>query len=252
MEKVRVEEMTSAEFRDVLNVCDMILIPIGSIEEHGTHGKFLFDTVIAHECAYRLGCLTHTPVAPTIPIGQCRNLMGFPGGASLDTELVADLLLEVAEGYVSDGVRRILFVNSHGGNGFAVKMACGELWERYGVLATQAEWYDVIAEHSRYTRNDHGGEYGTSVVMALDESQVDLSQAKTVPLKNPSENLLRGDYLTYRGVNVSLPLPMDYYTPAGDLGPEAANATVRQGREMVDIYIENTVKIIEEMKKILL
>jgi len=244
------KELTWVEIKKAFKEDDVVIIPIGSLEQHGYHSAIWFDTAIADVSSKVIGERTNALVAPTIPIGNCKSLMGFPGGASMDPEVICDVLCEVAECYINQGAKKILFINAHGGNGAGVKMAIDKIYGDYGVISVQAEWYSVIEQNSKYTRNDHGGEYGTSLVMALDESRVDLSKAKTVKMKDLTDKLVFGDSLTYQGVGVSLAIPTDYYTPIGNYGPEAENSTKEQGEEMAKIYLDYCCELVESLRSL--
>lgn len=139
MKKVMVEEMSWYEFRDAMSSNDLIIVPIGSIEEHGPHSALLFDTAIARETAKAIGERVEAPVVPVMPIGNARSLMGFPGTVSIDSELIRELMVQICEGFIKHGAKRIIFINSHGGNSAAIKVVCDDLYAKYGVMCVQAE-----------------------------------------------------------------------------------------------------------------
>lgn len=246
----QIQEMLWQDVESKLKTDDVIMIPIGSLEQHGYHSAIWFDSAIADNVAKIVAERENVFMAPVVPVGNARSLMGFPGGATIDPEQIGAILYEVASCYIEQGFKKVLFINSHGGNTGGVKMACDNLYADFGAICMQAEWYSVIGQNSQYKRNDHGGELGTSLVMALDESLIDLSKAKTVKMKDLTENLVFNDSLTYRGVGVYMAYPTDYHTPVGNYGPEAELSTKEKGQEMADVYIDYCCKLINSLRRI--
>ena len=245
---MQMRDLTWVEIQAVLQKDDVVLIPIGSLEQHGYHSAIWFDSAIADVSAKIIGERKNVLVAPTVPLGNARSLMGFPGGASIDPELISEILYEIAEGYIKQGAKKILFINSHGGNASGVKMACDNLYNDYGAVCVQAEWYAVLEQNSPYTRNDHGGELGTSLVLALDDSLLEMEKAKTVKMKDLTDKLVYGDSLTYQGVGVYLAIPVDHFTEVGNYGPEAELATKEKGQEMAQIYIDYCCELVDSLR----
>ena len=247
-----ISEMSWVEFRDCMASNDLIIIPVGSIEEHGPHNPLGTDTIIARETSKAIGIKSNTPVAPVMPIGNARNLMGFPGTATLDPELLRAVMVQVCEAYIRQGAKKFLFINGHGGNTSTLKIVGADLYEKYGAISTQTEWWLTLPQISEFPCNDHGGQYETSIMLACNEKLIDLSKAKTLPRRDLTSELVFKNGLQFRGVNLPINIPLDKLTPVGNYGAEAEKANIELGEEMFEVYVEYCVGLAEELKKIVL
>lgn len=250
MKKIMIEEMSWIEFREAMSTNDLIIIPVGSLEEHGPHNPLGTDYMIAKATAKAIGEKVKVPVSPVMPIGNARNLIGFPGTASIDSELLQQVMVQVCESYIKHGAKRFLFINGHGGNTSTLKMVSADLYGKYGVISTQTEWWLTLPQISEYKCNDHGGHFETSMMMTVDEDLVDMSKAKTVPRTNLTENLVFNDGLEYRGAKVSVGFTLDKITPLGNYGAEAEKANRELGDELFNIYVEYCSGLASELMKI--
>ena len=101
----------------------VLLLPLGSTEQHGPHLPLATDTVVAT----RLAELVHRQLpevglAPAIPYGASGEHAHFPGTLSIGTEALALLLVEFVRHAAGDW-RHVLVVNGHGGNSEALRRA---------------------------------------------------------------------------------------------------------------------------------
>lgn len=251
MKKILIEDMSWTEFSEVMAVNDLVIIPVGSIEEHGHHNPLGTDYYIAKKAAYDIGKLSNTPVAPIMPIGNASNLMGFPGTISVEPEVLRDVLLQVCEGFIHHGAKRFLFINGHGGNTATIKMVSNILFDKYQVFSTQTEWWITLKQMSEFPCNDHGGKYETSMMMAVDDKIVDMSVAKTVLRKNLTDKIAFDEYgLKFNGVTLPPSFSLHTVTEVGNYGAKAEEASIELGEKMYEKYIEYCVELAEEIRKI--
>ncbi|MFF0224128.1 mycofactocin biosynthesis peptidyl-dipeptidase MftE [Streptomyces sp. NPDC004629] len=106
----------------------LVLVPLGSTEQHGPHLPLSTDTVIARAVAERAaGLLPGTAlVAPALPYGASGEHAGFPGTVSLGHEALRAVLVETVRS-LALWAGRTAFVNGHGGNHETLKAAVGAL-----------------------------------------------------------------------------------------------------------------------------
>jgi len=112
-------EMSHPEIQEYLKTSDMLLVPLGSIEQHGTHLPLGTDSYEALALATEISRRTGIVVAPLAWVGYSEYHNGYPGTVSVSTDTLARFLFECCEGLVRQGFRRILFFNYHGGNSTA-------------------------------------------------------------------------------------------------------------------------------------
>lgn len=156
----------------------ILLVPLGSIEQHGPHLPLDTDiriaTAVATALAGRLG--DETLVAPPIAYGAAGEHQGFAGTVSIGTEVLARLLTEYGRS-ACDWASRVVFVNGHGGNVEALRAAVGLLRDEGRDVA----WCACSVEGA----DAHAGHTETSVLLHLWPDLVrtaDIRPGNTEPL----------------------------------------------------------------------
>lgn len=251
MKKTLIEEMSWTEFRDAMKETDLVIIPVGVIEEHGCHNPLGTDTFIAAACAKLIGEGARAPVAAVMPFGYSANLVNFPGTNSLDPELYRKVLFSYAESYVKHGARRFLFINGHGGNTNILAMVCGDLFDKYGCICLFNQWWEVLpALKPEWNCADHGGYFETSMMMAVNSDLVDLGKAKAAPVVSLTAKIEYQHGWQYGGA--SIPLPIDLYKvhKYGNVGNPPFEANADLGQKMITTYVEFNVALANELKKV--
>ncbi len=112
------EEMTSPEVGAALDAgYDTVLVPCGSVEQHGPHVAMLSDTVQARGLALRVAeRMGRTLVAPTIVVGCSDHHMAFPGSLTIRPETLEAIYVDYCRSLARHGFMRIGCFSGHGGN----------------------------------------------------------------------------------------------------------------------------------------
>jgi creatinine amidohydrolase len=176
--------------------------------------------------------------------------MDFPGTISIDSGVLQDLVFEICENFVRHGAGRFFFVNGHGGNNAALRHAAAQLHERYGVFAASSEWWTLMPKISEYKAHDHGGKFETSMMMAIDESIVDLSKADTRQIQKLTGEISFDYGFFYRGAPVALNIPTPEITPTGNFGAPSEEAKREIGEGMFDVYTDYCAAMIAEIRRV--
>ncbi|MFP3090662.1 creatininase family protein [Treponema sp. TIM-1] len=247
---VLIEDLSWPEFAEAIALDDLIILPVGSTEEHGPQSPLGTDFFIADALARAIGKKADALVAPAIPIGNAQGLIDFPGTISIDPAILTDLVFEVCENFVRHGAGRFFFVNGHGGNNGALRHAATALYEKYGVFVASSEWWQLMPKISEYKAHDHGGKFETSMMMAIDESIVDLTKADTKQIEKLTDKITFDYGFFYRGAAVSLNLPTGEITPRGNFGAPSEEARREIGEGMFTIYTDYCAGIIREIRRI--
>jgi creatinine amidohydrolase len=190
------EQLRSPQLKSLADVNAIVVVPVGSMEQHGPHLPVKVDALLATEVARRaaLKVQTHQPilVTPTVWCGLAEHHMDFCGTLTLDFETFHALLRNLCRSIRHHGFRRIFLLNGHGGNIAALNVICSELVREldglrvvsgtYWTIPEVAEKFTEILEVQQNVR--HAGEAETSMMLALEPELVDqsiLNQADGTP-----------------------------------------------------------------------
>ena len=140
MRKVLWGDLTAAELRTLAAGDPIVVLPIGSTEQHGPHLPVQVDSLLVSEVAKRAAERAGDEtilVMPTVWTGLAEHHMGFGGTVTLDYAVFYALIRQVCLSLTRQGIRRIALLNGHGGNIIALQLAAGELAREIpGVVAT--------------------------------------------------------------------------------------------------------------------
>lgn len=213
------------------NEYSIALLPWGATEPHNYHLPYLTDAILSHDIAVdaaraardRYGILAM--VLPPVTLGS-QN----PGQRELKFcihtryETQKAVLTDIAASLRSQGIRRIVIINGHGGNCFK-NMIRDLAVDMPDMLIASSEWFKVVPP-SRYMDNpgDHADELETSVMMHYHPELVDLTEAGSGASRGWRCESLR------KGVAW---IPRDWSRVSDDTGiGSPALATAEKGRKM--------------------
>jgi len=187
------QELWRYEFEEILPLDPIVIVPTGSIEQHGPHCPSDVDISIPFSIATMAAQrITAFPVlvAPPIWWGLAHYNKGFPGTISLRTETYLHLVEDICTSLWENGFKRIVLLNGHGGNAAPNRVVRDTLTERDIFVIAYSWWEsvdDFITKNSD-TDSDvgHGGEWETSVQLFLREHLISVPHiGADVPLTNP-------------------------------------------------------------------
>jgi creatinine amidohydrolase len=170
--------------------CDaIVIVPIGSTEQHGPHLPTQVDTRLVTEIAQRAARIMSakhpTLVTPTIPFGMSEHHMSFNGTITLDYATMAGALGCVCHSILRDGFKRIFVLNGHGGNTEGIYTFISEFTVRHRVpLAGGTYWNIAQAEIAQILEKQkallHTCEAETSMMLALAPELIDRDELSQV------------------------------------------------------------------------
>ena len=174
-----------------------ILIPLGSMEQHGHHMPLHVDVLLPTEFARRVALRVGGLVAPSFTYGyksqqKCGGGNHLPGTTSLDGATLVSALRDVIKAFARHGNRRFVIVNGHYENSWfiteGVDLALRELrWDGIAdVKVVVLSYWDFVTEETierLYPDGfsgwavEHGGVLETSLMLALYPTLVQLDRA---------------------------------------------------------------------------
>lgn len=186
------ETMTMPQFEAALQQTRTVIIPCGSVEEHGPHLPLNTDLLHAQEVARRTAALYPVLVAPPLPYGLCRSTRDHPGTLSISGATLQALAVEVATSLYRHGVRQVLFLTGHaGGSHLAALVTAGDqlLQDLPDIKVAVVNVLDLLRQALSRTPSlvqtpddAHAGEVETAVLLAAHPHLV----AGTAPAEWPA------------------------------------------------------------------
>ncbi len=207
----------------------IVLVPVGSTEQHGPHLPLSTDTIVAEELAGR--AVHHTDglmIGPTISVSASGEHAGFPGTLSIGSAVMTSVIVELVRS--ADWAAGVVLVNGHGGNHDSVTAAVSTL---------TAEGRETLAWWPKWPRRRdggpadlHAGRIETSMMLAIDPGLVRLELAAA----GADASI---DDLRNRGVRA--------VSSTGVLGdPEGASG--REGERFITAFVDDLVHEIERWR----
>ena len=174
-----IEEMTMGEFDEGLKRTKSVLIPFGSVEEHGFHLPLSTDTIQAYEVGKAAAGRIPLFLAPPVHYGCCRSTSCHPGTVSITTSTLKCLMKDIVCSLHKQGLRNFIILTGHAGGTHTMALldAGEELITLFKdiKLAVITE-YDLAYEEGRgliETEGDsHAGEIETSRILHLNPELV--------------------------------------------------------------------------------
>lgn len=196
----------------------VLLVPLGSTEQHGPHLPLDTDTRIAVAVAERVAARhPRVAVAPVVAYGASGEHQGFAGTLSIGRAALELLLVELVRS-VGPEVRRVILVNGHGGNLDAINRAVATLRSEGRPIDTWSPAFDAS--------DSHAGRTETSMLLHLAPDVVHLDLARpgvTAPLSEILPALRAGGLASV--------------TANGVLG-DPTGASTDEGRDLVSRLVD--------------
>lgn len=193
--------MTWPEVQELLKRTDMVIIPVGALEQHALHGPIGTDFYNALYRALLVAQKTDVLVAPVLWPGLSLYHMGFPGTITLSADTIQRVLFEAAESLTRHGFRRIMFINGHVGNTVVTQFVIDRINLETKATAVDlreaAVAFEQFPSGTRRTTtmlDQHAGVPETSNSLYLTPSLVDMSVARqaTVTMPDHLEQMVAG------------------------------------------------------------
>jgi creatinine amidohydrolase len=245
-------EMTNLEVEAFLQQHQTVIVPVGSTEQHGPHGPLLTDVLVPQEVARRIAPRVSAVVGPPVNYGLSYPHVGFTGVVHVRIPTFMALVEDLCASLATVGFRRIVFLNGHYDNTYAIAYACANAADRLpaGVHAFPVNYWDgmSVAEAAEFFGPEtglHANRGETSAVLAIAPALVDMERANAeMPPFPPVTNT--GPVHT--AFFFSSPGSVHRATRTGTWG-DAREATAEFGERYLSVVTEATVRLLDDIEK---
>lgn len=225
---IRADEVTSPEFAKLAKEGRLFIVPVGSLEEHGSHLPLGTDTMQAEEVVRRLAEEFGAVIMPTIGYGECRSTHNFPGTVTLSFETVQAMARDILSELSRNGVTKVLFLTGHAGSGHMAALRLGAqrvVDEHPNLEVMVVSDYDVAYElkGKEFPEDDgHAGLIETSRILNIRKELVRKPRPvgrtrppKFMVLADPERHIPTGVMGDPRGANSAKGARIDDYVVDG-------------------------------------
>jgi creatinine amidohydrolase len=180
-------ELTSPEFASLDPDTTIAILPLASTEQHGPHLPIATDVAIANgmlgEVRKILPEHLNVLVLPTQEIGKANEHIFGPGTLSLSAELLIQAWTAIGQKVSEAGVRKLIIVNSHGGNLDLMSIVAREMRVRFQMAVVATQWARFGAPEGLFSARElafgiHGGDIETSIMLHFRPDLVRMDRAQ--------------------------------------------------------------------------
>ena len=246
-------EMTNPEVEAFLATHHTVIIPTGATEQHGPHGPLLTDVLIPQEVARRVAPEIGAVVAPAINFALSYPHVGFTGLVHIRIPTFMTLVADLCASFAASGFRRIIFLNGHYDNTYAIAYGCADAAERMpkGVTAFPINYWDgltaeEVAEFSGLKNGLHANAAETSAVLAINPALVDLERANAEFPPFPAFTVNTPPVHT--AFFFTSPGSVHWATKSGTWG-DARASTREMGERYLQAGVRSTLAVLENIEK---
>jgi creatinine amidohydrolase len=249
-------EMTNPDVETFLKTHHTVIVPTGAVEQHGPHGPLLTDVLIPQEIARRIAPDIGALVAPPINYALSYPHVGFTGMMHLRVSTFMALVEDLCVSFATAGFRKIVFLNGHYDNTYAIAYACANAQERMPktsgpVQAFPINYWDAftagdIDEFSGLKNGLHANLGETSAVLRINPGLVDMEKANAEFPPFPDYEIPTGGVHT--AYFFSNPGSVYWATKSGTWG-DARKSTPEAGERYLQAGVRSTLALLDSIDR---
>lgn len=272
MPRNNLNECSYLEVKDWLDKTNIVLVPIGSSEQHGPHLPLGTDTFICEKIVKRVANVANVPYVSPLAYGYTPFHFlpiesGRPGTITLRFRTYHEFLYDICRCLIHHGFNKIIFVTGHTGNIAVVDSVMRTVRDETNammslfrvdsdLLEKLPQIKDILENPKEEIPGGHGSEIETSIILSVNRDLVHVDKLeKSLPHKPKwfTEKMVKEDQHTYdiefEGVPVRVPLNNDEYSYKGHLG-NPTNASKEKGDKISDAIAQILIDYTNELKTI--
>jgi len=242
-------KFTTEEIKNLAKEHLVVLLPVGVIEQHGPHLPVDTDSRIAEAIAKRVEKKAPDKIM-LLPLFFYGVTSNYPGSITIGDQAFKQALIQIGKSILSEGFKKIFFLNGHGGNQSYVEDVVTDLNTEFPYAATIPLY--LSGKRGRQALRKvgfkywirHADEIETSIMLAIDEKSV-----RKDKIIDEVGILKTSDYKPFDEGILKLYLPWEYETKSGVYG-EPSKATKEIGEFLLDEAANELIDIIIQFEKI--
>lgn len=234
------------------------VLPVAATEQHGPHLPLNVDTLLVDGVVR--ACLPHLlsdlPVLflPTQAVGLSPEHQAYAGTLSHSAHTTLDVWTQLAESVARSGIRKLVLLNSHGGQVGLMDVVGRDLRSRLQMLVYSVSWFHLPlgAAAEAFSAHEHrfgihAGDMETSMVLALRPDLVDMAAAQN--FTSTSEARAQNFPILGNGKSAKLAWQTQDYNPHGAVG-NAAAATAEKGQALLQAAGQALAQLLAEIDQL--
>jgi creatinine amidohydrolase len=247
-------EMTTADFAALDRERVIAVLPVGTVEQHGPHLPVSVDAVIASGIAERVIALLPDDLPatflPLMPIGKSNEHTAFPGTLSLSAETLIRLWTEIGESVGRSGIRKLVLLNSHGGQPQIMDVVARDLRVRRKMFVVALSYWGVGMPDGLFPATErehgiHGGSSETSMMLYLHPELVRDDERRNF-VSTSMAMTARYNYLRPEGGGIGFGWQTQDLNALGACG-NALDADAERGQKIVEQVASRIVELLREV-----
>ncbi|MFH1327493.1 MAG: creatininase family protein [Candidatus Bathyarchaeota archaeon] len=244
--------MTWTDVQKTLKKNNIILVPVGSFEQHGSHLPLETDTILATEVAERAARKAGVAVTPTISFEFSIEHMNFPGTISLRSETFLSMMYDISRSLIHHGFKKLVFVNAHGGNTDLIKVLTRSLrYESETYVVLLSVWELASKEFKKIREStptviSHAEEFETSLLLYLYPNLSRMNRVKAVKSFTSKKT---GKQLFSLDTEIRVGWRTEDYSKTGVLG-DPKRSSPEKGRRLLNAAVMSLVNFLNKLKDV--
>ena len=247
-------DFSAEEFHDLDPMKTIAVFPVAAVEQHGPHLPVGTDTIINQGhldlLVKRVPADLDIRILPVQSVGKSNEHIWQKGTVSHVATNLIDAWTQIGLEVARSGIRKLVFVNSHGGNVSILDIVARELRVRAGMLAVKAGWSHFwpkdLYSNIENSYGIHGGDSETSLLMHFRPELVHLDKLADFPSVAQRDEQAH-KYLRPTGMLSYAWIASDI-NPAGVAG-EASKATAEKGKATADAAVDAFIELLREVER---